>query len=159
MARDGEADQIQGHNPDVTEYDIRASYHSMSRQTKAAQETAWLLQAHIGHFATLRTDQERHYRARVRQWQMRDWLVRSAATDHEGTETVNGCESTLWDTELEGYLSTDTHRGRRAADPTAATAGAAAPTPPLETMLRRPTLTSAAEVACEAIVCVVFVSV
>ena len=116
MARDGEADQIQGHNPDVTEYDIRASYHSMSRQTKAAQETAWLLQVHIGHFATLRTDQERHYRARVRQWQMRDWLVRNAATDHEGTETVNGCESTLWDTDLDGYLSTGT---RTAAGPTA----------------------------------------
>ena len=42
---------------------------------------------------------------------MRDWLVRNAVTDHEGTETVNGRESNLWDTELEGYLSTDTHNG------------------------------------------------
>ena len=43
---------------------------------------------------------------------MRDWLVRNAETDHEGTETVNGDESTLWDTYLEGYLSTDRHPGR-----------------------------------------------
>ena len=71
---------------------------SLTRQTKAAQETAWLLQAHTDHFATLPTNQERLYRAIANQWRMRDWLVRNAVTDHEGTETVNGCESNLWDT-------------------------------------------------------------
>ena len=37
--------------------------------------------------------------------------MRNAYTDQEGTETVNGADSTLWDTDLDGYLSTDTHRG------------------------------------------------
>ena len=42
---------------------------------------------------------------------MRNWLVCHIDTDEEGTETVNGYPSHAWDTDLEGYLSTDTHDG------------------------------------------------
>ena len=112
MAREDEADRVQGHNTAAPEHEIRANYHSMSRQTKAAQEAAWLLQAHIDRFEARRIDRQRLHRATTRQWSMRYWLVRNADTDRDGTETVEGGNSHLWDTDLDGYLSTDTHNGR-----------------------------------------------
>ena len=111
MAHEDDADRIQEPDTIAPEHDIRANYHAMSRQTKAAQETVWMLQAHIDHFQARRTEQNRLYRATARQWRMRDWLVRNIDTDEEGTETVNGYPSHAWNTDLEGYLSTDTHCG------------------------------------------------
>ena len=111
MAHEDDADRIQEPDAIAPEHDIRANYHAMSRQTKAAQETMWMLQAHIDHFQARRTEQNRLYRATARQWRMRDWLVRNIDTDEEGTETVNGHPSYAWNTDLEGYLSTDTHCG------------------------------------------------
>ena len=115
MARHGEADRIQGDNPGVAECGIRASYYSilhvpLDQSSAGGSVAAWLLKAHIDHFATIRIQRERRYRAIARQWHQCDWLVRNAYTDQEGTETVNGADSTLWDTDLDGYLSTDTHR-------------------------------------------------
>ena len=111
MAHEDDADRIQEPDAIAPEHDIRANYHAMSRQTKAAQETVWMLQAHIDHFQARRTEQNRLYRATARQWRMRNWLVRNIDTDEEGTETVNGHPSHAWNTDLEGYLSTDTHCG------------------------------------------------
>ena len=82
----------------------------MSNQTKAAQEVLWRLRAHIDDFETIRTDMERQHRARVRQWQKRYWLVHNAHVDDDGVETVKGYDSTYWNTDLDGYLSTDTHQ-------------------------------------------------
>ena len=111
MAREDDADRIQDPYADLPEHDIRTNYHAMSRQTKAAQDTLWMLQAHIDHFQARRTEQNRLDRATTRQWRMRDWLVRNIDTDEAGTETVRGLPSCAWNTDLEGYLSTDTHCG------------------------------------------------
>ena len=111
MAREDDADRIQDPYAALPEHDIRTNYHAMSRQTKAAQDTLWMLQAHIDHFRARRTEQNRLDRATTRQWRMRDWLVRNIDTDEAGTETVRGLPSCAWNTDLDGYLSTDTHCG------------------------------------------------
>ena len=76
-----------------------------------AQETAWRLLGHVQRYGRSRIQAERYDRAVQRQWGWRRWLMSRVRTNSTGVETVEGCESASWDTELDAYLSTDTHSG------------------------------------------------